>query len=134
MTPPAQPRGPSASGGDPGRALTEPVLVLERTVWHTAAQHHTTYMLHPEKHHNGECADCQETVDALIAASALCVGEGGEGGGECVLVKGGGSSGGWEGKGGGGGFSVQPLTLPPPRPVRLRFYGSFTKRASVCFL
>lgn len=39
------------------------------------SQHHTTYVLHPEKRHNGECADCQKTTAALIAASALCVWE-----------------------------------------------------------
>lgn len=53
------------------------MLVLEGTVWHRGAQHHTTYVLHPEKHHNGECADCQKTTAALIAAGALCVGVGG---------------------------------------------------------
>lgn len=53
------------------------MLVVGGTVWHRGAQHHTTYVLHPEKRHNGECADCQETTAALIAAGALCVWEGG---------------------------------------------------------
>lgn len=34
-------------------------------------------MLHPEKHHNGECADSHKTTAVVIAAGALCVGVGG---------------------------------------------------------
>lgn len=49
------------------------MLVLERSVWCRGGRHHTTYVLHPEKRHNGECADGQKTMAVVIAAGALCV-------------------------------------------------------------
>ncbi len=48
------------------------MLILEGTAWYRGAQHHTTYVLHPEKHHNGESADSQKTTAVVIAAGALC--------------------------------------------------------------
>lgn len=53
------------------------MLVLEGIVWYRGARHHTTYVLHPEKHHNGECADSQKTTAVVTAAGALCVEVGG---------------------------------------------------------
>lgn len=42
-------------------------------------------MLHPDRYHNGECADGQKTATVVIVDGALCVGAGA---GEYVLVKG----------------------------------------------
>lgn len=73
------------------------MLVLEGSVWYRGAEHRTSYALHPEKHHNGECADSQKTAAVVIAAGALCVGVEGEEnmswleGGEEILVLGGGN-------------------------------------------
>lgn len=83
------PRGLLVLGDVLGYVLLVVAVGLEGTVWRRGVQHHTTYVLHPEKHHNGGCADCQKTTAVLIATSALCV-CGSRGGGKCVLVKGGG--------------------------------------------
>lgn len=53
------------------------MLILEGTVWYRGARRRATYVLHPEKHHNGESADSQKTMAVVIAAGALCVGRGG---------------------------------------------------------
>ena len=54
------------------------LVVLDRagpqlSVWYRGAQRHTTRALHPETHHNGECADQQKTTARVIASGALCV-------------------------------------------------------------
>lgn len=52
------------------------MLILERSVRRRGAQYHTTYVLHSEKRHIGECADSQKTTAVVIAAGALCVASG----------------------------------------------------------
>lgn len=61
-----------------GGELRPRCWVWRGRLWYGGAWQHATYVLHPEKRHNGECADGQKTAAVAIATGAFVCGSRGE--------------------------------------------------------